>query len=220
MFRILLGLVLDRSLPLAPRAENSLKQELEALATTMPATVGVAVIIDGRETVTVNNDRRSPLMSVFKFHQALTGTGAVLGHKTGTSDRDADGRLIALNDAGFVLLPDERHYIIAVFVKDSRANDAGTEAMLADVSACVYRHVAGTRPRQPRGHLRPDTPLHSTVADGAFREGPAIPWNCFFGSRDYSDSRARLHLAAQASPRARGAFAGTRDSHEQTLSRP
>lgn len=359
MCRFLLALVLVLTLPLGPRAETDLKRELEALTATMPATVGVAVIIDGGETVTVNNDQRFPLMSVFKFHQALAvvhrlaerglpleteiwitkedlppntwsplrdarpegnfgisiaellrltlqqsdnnacdilfdricsvkdteayihglgirdcaisateadmhadlarcrdnwttplavarllerfltddtlpaahhdfikatmigcttgadrlarplaGTGAVLGHKTGTSDRDADGRLMALNDAGFVLLPDGRHYIIAVFIRDSRAGDAETEAMLAEISACVYRHLAGTCSRRPLGHLRPDTHLHNTVADGAFREAPAIAGNCFFGSRDYSDSRARLHLAAQASPRARDAFAG------------
>lgn len=71
----------------------------------------------------------------------LAGTGAILGHKTDTGDRDADGRLIALNDAGFVLLPDGRRYVIAVFIKDSRASAAGTEAMIADISACVYRHI-------------------------------------------------------------------------------
>lgn len=296
MFRILPALVLALCLSGPAWAAPGLKRELEALTANMPATVGVAVIIDGKESVTVNNDRRFPLMSVFKFHQALAvadrlaarglpleteiwitkedlppntwsplrdarpegdfgisvaellrltlqqsdnnacdilfdrirpvkdteayihglgitdcaisateadmhadlakcrenwttplaaarllerflteglpaaahhefimatmigcttgadrlakplaGTGAVLGHKTGTSDRDAEGRLIALNDAGFVLLPDGRHYTLAVFVKDSRAGDAETEAMLAAISACVYRHIAETR---------------------------------------------------------------------------
>ena len=300
MCRCLLALVLLLSLPASPWAQTALKRELEALTATMAATVGIAVIIDGRDTVTVNNDQRFPLMSVFKFHQALAvadrmaarampleteiwitkadlppntwsplrdaqpegdfgisvaellrltlqqsdnnacdilfdricsvsdteayihglgirdcaisateadmhadlarcrdnwttplatarllerfltddilpatlhefikvtmigcttganrlgrplaGRDAVLGHKTGTSDRDAEGRLIALNDAGFVLLPDGRHYTIAVFIKDSRASDAETEAMLAEISACVYRHIAGARAALP-----------------------------------------------------------------------
>ena len=300
MLRILLALLLLLGEPAAPGAETGLQGELEALAAKLPATVGIAVIIDGGETVTVNNDQRFPLMSVFKFHQTLavadrcarlgipletelwvtkedlppntwsplrdarpgggfgisiaellrytlqqsdnnacdilfdricsvrdteayihglgirdcaisateaemhedgarcrdnwttplatarlverfltgdilpvplhgfvkaamigctTGamrlarplaaTGAVLGHKTGTSDRDGGGRLLALNDAGFVLLPDGRHYAIAVFVKDSRASDAETEAMIAQISACVYRHIAGARAAQP-----------------------------------------------------------------------
>ena len=35
------------------------------------AEIGIAVIIDGKDTITVNNDIPYPLMSVFKFHQAL-----------------------------------------------------------------------------------------------------------------------------------------------------
>lgn len=35
------------------------------------ATVGVAVISNGRQILTINNDIHYPLMSVFKFHQAL-----------------------------------------------------------------------------------------------------------------------------------------------------
>ena len=295
--RPLFFLLLLLSLPVAARADGvALRQELEAIVAGKAATVGIAVIIDGAETVTVNNDQHFPLMSVFKFHQALAvveccrelglpletklritradlppntwsplrdarpeggfdmsiaellrytlqqsdnnacdilfdricsvtdteayihglgirdcairateadmhadpgtcrqnwttplatarlleqfltgtilaaadhdflmatmlgcrtgvnrlsrplaGTGATLGHKTGTSDRDADGRLMALNDAGFVLLPDGRHYTIAVFIKDSRESDAATEALVADISACVWRHVSGAR---------------------------------------------------------------------------
>ncbi len=36
------------------------------------AVVGVAAIINGRDTVTVNNDERYPMLSVYKFHQALS----------------------------------------------------------------------------------------------------------------------------------------------------
>ncbi len=35
------------------------------------AQVGVAVILNGKDTVLVNNESRYPMMSVFKFHQAL-----------------------------------------------------------------------------------------------------------------------------------------------------
>ena len=35
------------------------------------AQVGVEVILNGKDTVTVNNESRYPMMSVFKFHQAL-----------------------------------------------------------------------------------------------------------------------------------------------------
>ena len=45
-----------------------LKQTLAGKA----ATVGVAVIFNGNELVTVNNMYRYPMMSTYKFHQALS----------------------------------------------------------------------------------------------------------------------------------------------------
>lgn len=47
--------------------EALLRQAIEG----KKAEIGIAVIIDGKDTVTVNNDIHYPLMSVFKFHQAL-----------------------------------------------------------------------------------------------------------------------------------------------------
>ena len=73
----------------------------------------------------------------------LAGTGAVLGHKTGTGDRNAQGRIIGLNDVGFVFLPGGRRYTIAVLVRDSAESDAATARIIADVSEAVYRYAAG-----------------------------------------------------------------------------
>lgn len=47
--------------------EAQLKQAIKGIK----AEIGIAVIIDGRDTVVVNNEIHYPLMSVFKFHQAL-----------------------------------------------------------------------------------------------------------------------------------------------------
>lgn len=143
MPRFLPALALVLSPPLAARAEGTLKQEREALTARMPATVGIAVIIDGREAVTVNNELRFPLMSLFKFHRALAVADRLAAQNI------PEGRLIALNDAVFVLLPDGRHYTIAVAIRDSRAGDAGTGDMPAGISACAYRHLAGGRPGLP-----------------------------------------------------------------------
>ncbi len=79
----------------------------------------------------------------------LKDTGAVVGHKTGTGDRNADGRLIAINDIGFVLLPDGRRYTIAVFVKDSEGTDEETARIISDVSAAVYQYLVGGCPETP-----------------------------------------------------------------------
>ena len=49
----------------------SLETQLKEAIKDNKAEIGIAVIIDEKDTVTVNNDIHYPLMSVFKFHQAL-----------------------------------------------------------------------------------------------------------------------------------------------------
>lgn len=57
------------------RADNpypdQLTEELQALADSVNGDVGIAVISGDGDTVTVNNDKRYPLMSVFKLHQTI-----------------------------------------------------------------------------------------------------------------------------------------------------
>ncbi len=76
-----------------------------------------------------------------RLKKPLKGTDAVVGHKTGTGDRNSRGELIGTNDIGFVSLPDGRRYVIAVFVKDSEESAEDTERIIADISAAVYRHL-------------------------------------------------------------------------------
>lgn len=70
--------------------------------------------------------------------KALLPPDLVVGHKTGSSDRTADGRKIADNDAGFVILPDGRKYYIAVFVMDSYETDDANALIIATISKIVY----------------------------------------------------------------------------------
>lgn len=51
--------------------QESLRRELTEIISGADATVGIALISDDGDTLTIGNDRRYPLMSVFKFHQAL-----------------------------------------------------------------------------------------------------------------------------------------------------
>lgn len=71
----------------------------------------------------------------------LQGTEAVIGHKQ-VGDVNAEGLLIATNDIGFVYLPDGRRYVVAVFVKDSAADDRSNAQLIARISEAVYRYVA------------------------------------------------------------------------------
>lgn len=68
--------------------------------------------------------------------------GVVMGHKTGSSDRNSSGLKIGDNDMGFVCLPNGKYYTIAVFVTDSMEDDVTNAAIIAKISEVVYRHLA------------------------------------------------------------------------------
>lgn len=76
-----------------------------------------------------------------RLPEPLLETKAIIGHKTGTSDRNARGEFIGINDIGFVCLPDGQHYSIAIFVKDSKESMSNTTHIIADISEVVYRYV-------------------------------------------------------------------------------
>lgn len=76
-----------------------------------------------------------------RLAKPLEDTDAVIGHKTGTGDRNPEGALVGTNDIGFVFLPDGRRYVVAVFVKDSEETSETTERIIADVSSVVYQYV-------------------------------------------------------------------------------
>ncbi|MDE6543167.1 MAG: class A beta-lactamase [Muribaculaceae bacterium] len=71
---------------------------------------------------------------------ALPGD-VVIGHKTGTGDRNSQGRIIGINDVGYVHLSDGRRYVVAVFIADSAADAPATARMIADLSAIIYRRI-------------------------------------------------------------------------------
>ncbi len=71
----------------------------------------------------------------------LQDTEAVIGHKTGTGDRNDEGQIIGLNDAGFIFLPDGQRYTIVVFIKNSEESDIETAQIIANISATVYQYM-------------------------------------------------------------------------------
>ena len=73
--------------------------------------------------------------------RGMLPSSAVVGHKTGSSDR-IHGMKIADNDIGFVLLPDGTHYSITVFVMNSRKSDTANAALIARISKLVYDHYS------------------------------------------------------------------------------
>lgn len=76
-----------------------------------------------------------------RLAKPLTSTNAILGHKTGTGFTLPDGRLMAVNDAGYVRLPNGRSYAIAVFIANSGYDMATTEAIIANISGIVLANI-------------------------------------------------------------------------------
>jgi beta-lactamase class A len=70
--------------------------------------------------------------------KGLLPPGTVVAHKTGT-DRTSGGLTRATNDIGVITLPDGRHVAIAVFVSDSRADEAAREGVIAAMAQAVWR---------------------------------------------------------------------------------
>ncbi|MCM1450382.1 MAG: class A beta-lactamase-related serine hydrolase [Clostridiales bacterium] len=81
-----------------------------------------------------------------RIAKPLLSNGAVVGHKTGTGFTLPDGRLMAVNDAGYVHYDDGHCYTIAVFVENSGYDMKHTEALIADISEIVRDHTEKLKP--------------------------------------------------------------------------
>ncbi|MDE7462133.1 MAG: class A beta-lactamase [Muribaculaceae bacterium] len=73
-----------------------------------------------------------------RLQASLNSTDAILGHKTGTGFITSDNIISALNDCGYVNLPDGSHYSIAVFVADSPYTPEETTRIIAELSKIAY----------------------------------------------------------------------------------
>jgi beta-lactamase class A len=64
-------------------------------------------------------------------------SGTIVMHKTGTSGT-GNGVAYATNDIGLITLPDGRRLAIAVFVTDSKADEATRDAVIARIAKAAY----------------------------------------------------------------------------------
>ena len=71
--------------------------------------------------------------------------GTVVAHKTGTSGVE-NGLAAATNDIGLIRLPDGRQLAIAVFITDSKADDATRDKIIARLGRAAYDAATGNRP--------------------------------------------------------------------------
>ena len=69
--------------------------------------------------------------------KGLLPAGTRVAHKTGT-DGTVGGMTRATNDIGIIALPDGRHLAIAVFIKDSTADETTREGTIARIARAVF----------------------------------------------------------------------------------
>jgi beta-lactamase class A len=71
--------------------------------------------------------------------KGLLPPGTQVAHKTGT-DGTTNGLTRATNDIGLMTLPDGRHLAVAVFVADSKEDEATREAVIAKIAFACWKH--------------------------------------------------------------------------------
>jgi beta-lactamase class A len=64
-------------------------------------------------------------------------SGTIVAHKTGTSGTTR-GLTRATNDIGLITLPDGRHLAVAVYVSDTKADEATREGVIAKISRAAW----------------------------------------------------------------------------------
>lgn len=87
-----------------------------------------------KETTTGNNRIKGQLPE-----------GTVVAHKTGSSGTNKEtGITAAVNNIGIVFLPNGEHFIISVFVSESKENFDTNEKIIADIAKATYDFYTAT----------------------------------------------------------------------------
>lgn len=116
--------------------------------------LAMATLFDRFDTEIKNRSKSFSDIS-FMLEQCRTGldrlaapfiaTNAVVGHKTGTGFPTPEGRISAINDCGYIHLPNGTRYTIAVFVADSAYDLTETSKIIADISEIVLKSLTESK---------------------------------------------------------------------------
>ncbi len=116
--------------------------------------LAMATLFDRFDTEIKNRSKSFSDISVM-LEQCRTGldrlaapfiaTNAIVGHKTGTGFPTPEGRISAINDCGYIHLPNGTQYTIAVFVADSAYDMTETSKIIADISEIVFKSLIGSK---------------------------------------------------------------------------
>jgi hypothetical protein len=87
-----------------------------------------------------------------RWIKGLLPADTLVAHKTGTS-HTVGGLTRATNDVGIVRLPDGWHLAVAVFVADSKADEATREAVIARIARAAWdRWIGEDLGHEPQQH--------------------------------------------------------------------
>lgn len=67
--------------------------------------------------------------------------GVTVIHKTGTGPALPSGSLMAVNDIACIVLPNNSHYNIAVFIKNAKCDLQACEKLIADISRLYFEYI-------------------------------------------------------------------------------
>lgn len=62
-------------------------------------------------------------------------------HKTGTGPTLPNGKIMAVNDAACIVLPNNHHYNIAVFIENADCNLEKCEDLIANISRLCFESI-------------------------------------------------------------------------------
>lgn len=71
--------------------------------------------------------------------------GTELAHRTGISDTNENKMRAAMNDVGIIKLPNGKHFILSVYLKNITEERADTEKMIADIAKTVWNYYIGKK---------------------------------------------------------------------------
>ncbi|WP_217602290.1 class A beta-lactamase, subclass A2 [Chitinophaga sp. GbtcB8] len=67
-----------------------------------------------------------------------------VAHKSGTSDTNEQHLTAAFNDIGIITLPNGKHIAMAVFVSDSKEDDATNQRIISEIAKAAWDHYSLT----------------------------------------------------------------------------
>lgn len=71
--------------------------------------------------------------------------GTELAHRTGISSRNENNLRAAMNDVGIIKLPNGKHFILSVYLKNINEEMADTEKIIADISNTVWEYYTNKK---------------------------------------------------------------------------